>query len=44
MNRLLVVGSLVLTVLCVVTAMTYSTAGEPTGRVLADLNADRSLV
>jgi hypothetical protein len=35
MNRLLVIGSLGLTALCVVTAMTYSTAEEPAGRALA---------
>ena len=35
MNRLLVVGSLALTALCVVTAMTYSNGGEPAGEILA---------
>lgn len=35
MNRLLVVGSLVLTALCVVTAVTYSNGGEAAGQVLA---------
>ena len=35
MNRLLIIGSLGLTALCVVTAMTYSAAEEPAGRVLA---------
>lgn len=35
MNRLLVIGSLALTALCVVTSVTYSNGGEAAGKVLA---------